>query len=676
MSDLRDSSDDGAEEGDAVELQELGDRTSYHLYSASDDDEQPAGAVPISLSLDSPYAAEEVLEYESNGEDYGPLGEQSGVADAPRPLQKSPEESAGLLSWLTFWWLNDLFRKGYAAPLEEEDMWELGARDGSREAGRRFEEAWRAEEVRGRFSAAWALQRAFGLYFWLSALWKVVYDMLQFAPPYLIRQMIIFINLDDSSAASSDSRSDWEEFQTTTGYGLLLCAGLFVTPLVETICVNLYFQRVYRSSMHVRSGIMMAVYNKSLRLSTASRQRTTVGEIVNLMSTDANRIKSLLIYLHGIWSCPLQIFFSLYFLYQLLGVAAFAGASVLVLMIPANALLARVQSKFQSQFMSAKDNRVRLMSETLQGMRVLKFFSWEESFRERISALRHIELRALRKQLYLRAVTTFLWYATPIFVSVATFALYAGLGNEMKSSVIFPAIALFNVLRFPISMLPNIINNLVTSRVSWLRIGEFLCNDDLQSIAEGESMWSSATSRRAASAQRGEGELPLGGIAVMDGSFAWDDQSSGNGGGSDSDSDSDSPMLMPEEGSDATLKEITLKVEPGQLVLVVGEVGAGKSSLLSALLGEMNRLQGDVRLQGRVAYVPQQAWMKNASLRENVLFGKQYDADLYDEVIKVCALQPDLDMLPAGDQTEIGEKGINLSGGQVGVIEWLKEAAN
>jgi ABC-type multidrug transport system fused ATPase/permease subunit len=422
----------------------------------------------------------------------------------------------------------------------------------------------------------------------------------------------------------------------------------------------------------------------------------------------------------------------MYFLYTLLGVAAIAGAAVLTLMVPVNAVLARIQSKYQREFMSAKDDRVRLTSETVQSIPTLKLLSWEAIFRERIASLRNSELVTLRQQLSLRALGSFLWYTTPILVSVVTFVLFTALGNDLEGAVVFPAIALFNVMRFPIDLLPRLITDIVSARglylscarglcccsfflfsfsllslllsiylylsisiflylylslsiylslsydrhhaldarssllwwsnvltctVSSMRIARFLCEHELQCIVEKESFVPADDDDDALLADGSDHqEVPVGGVSVRHGTFAWTE---------DADANTVGPALSSSTNINATLTDITLDISPGQLVVVVGEVGAGKSSLLSSLLGEMNRLQGRVLMSGRVAYVPQQTWIKNGTVRDNVVFAAEYDPVLYQEVIDACALGPDLNMLPAGDLTDIGENGISLSGGQV-----------
>jgi len=216
----------------------------------------------------------------------------------------------------------------------------------------------------------------------------------------------------------------------------------------------------------------------------------------------------------------------------------------------------------------------------------------------------------------------FLFGFIPILVSLFSFAIYTAAGGSLTAEIAFPALALFDVLQFPLSFLPRVIGAVIASKVSLNRIGEFLSGDELDAMAVEDDF----TIDNA--------------IEVHDASFAWKSDS-------------------------VTLSNINLRIPRGQLLAIVGEVGCGKSSLLTAILGEMPKLSGRVLKNGeRIAYVPQQAWIKNATVKDNILFNEPYNKERFLKAIKCCQLEKDLEILPAGDSTEIGEKGINLSGGQ------------
>lgn len=378
--------------------------------------------------------------------------------------------------------------------------------------------------------------------------------------------------------------------------------------------------------MRLRTAIVGAVYRKALVISSASRRTSTVGEIVNLMSVDAQRFMDLVTYINMVWSAPLQVVLALYFLWQNLGPSVLAGVAVMVLMVPINAVIAMKTKTYQVAQMKNKDSRIKLMNEMLNGIKVLKLYAWELAFKDKVSEIRERELCVLKKAAYLGAMSTFTWVCAPFLVALSTFAVYVLIDdqNVLDAQKAFVSLALFNILRFPLNMLPMVISSIVQVSVSLKRLRVFLSHEELQEH--------SVDHKTLARSQNS--------ISVVDGVFSWS------------------------RSEKATLKRLNVCIPDGSLVAVVGHVGSGKSSLLSALLGEMEKLEGTVAVKGSVAYVPQQAWIQNSTLKENIMFGQTRREEWYNHVVEACALKLDLEILPAGDETEIGEKGVNLSGGQ------------
>ena len=293
-------------------------------------------------------------------------------------------------------------------------------------------------------------------------------------------------------------------------------------------------------------------------------------------------------------------------------------------MIPLNGFVANKMKIYQISQMKEKDRRVKLMDEVLNGIKVLKLYAWEPSFEDQILKIRDGEIEALKKAAYMNAFTTFLWTCAPFLVALSSFTVYVLIdpNNVLDAQTAFVSLTYFNMLRIPLNFLPQLLVYLVQVNVSLKRINKFMNSEELDpnNVTKDEDFHHPVLAENA--------------------EFAWDHHAK------------------------PTLKDINLKVEEGSLTAIVGTVGSGKSSLLSALLGEMKRTKGMVNVHGKIAYVPQQAWIQNSTLQGNITFGKRFNRDLYDRVVEACALKPDLEMLPGGDQTEIGEKGINLSGGQ------------
>ncbi|CAF1159240.1 unnamed protein product, partial [Adineta steineri] len=347
-------------------------------------------------------------------------------------------------------------------------------------------------------------------------------------------------------------------------YAILLSTCIFC----QIVLLRSYFQCQFLVGLRFRSAITGLIYRKSLKLSNSSKQETTTGEIVNL----------------------------------------------------------RMQKKLTYKQMIVKDQRIKTMSEILNGIKVIKLYAWEMAFIHSITRIRDKELGYIRQKAIVTAISNIIWTFTPILVGIATFAAYILSSNEniLTADKAFVSLALFHLLRGPLNQFPNVITSVIDARVSNKRIQKFLNNEELDENAVNKISTDSKL-------------LDRNSIKIENGSFRWSNVV-------------DDPLI---------LKNINLEIQQGSLIALVGMVGSGKSSILAALLGEMNKVHGNVSISGKIAYVPQTAWIMNVTLRGNILFGQDFDENLYNRVIEACALKQDL-----GDQTEIGEKGINLSGGQ------------
>uniref|UniRef100_M4ACX3 Canalicular multispecific organic anion transporter 2 n=1 Tax=Xiphophorus maculatus TaxID=8083 RepID=M4ACX3_XIPMA len=579
----------------------------------------------------------------------------SNVVTDPNPC---PEATAGFLSTVTFWWFTSLAIKGYKMPLEAKDLWSLNQRDSSKKIVPKLLKEWEKEQTKVKSSeqnlttkATYAKQqpsatnhvsggaaggetspeevevllsnqkaaphqpsflrvliKAFGPYFLIGSCFKLLQDSIMFVNPQLLRMLISFTSQKDVPI--------W--------WGYTLAFLMFFAAILQTLILHRHFQYCFVTGMNVRTALIGAIYRKSLVITNAAKHSSTVGEIVNLMSVDAQRFMDLTTFLNMLWSAPLQIMLALYFLWQNLGPSVLAGVAVMVMLIPFNAVIAMKTRAYQVEQMQHKDARIKLMNEILNGIKVLKLYAWENSFKEKVLAIRQKELNVLRKTAYLGALSTMAWTSAPFLVALTTFAVFVSVDekNVLDAEKAFVSLSLFNILRFPLNMLPQVISSLVQASVSLKRIQNFLSHDEL----DPNSVDRKTSSEFA--------------VSVVNGKFTWAKE--------------DEPVL----------DNINVMVPQGSLVAVVGHVGCGKSSLISALLGDMEKVEGEVCVRGSVAYVPQQAWIQNATLRDNILFGKSFNESKYRRVLDACALTPDLEVLPGGDMTEIGEKGINLSGGQ------------
>ncbi|KAN0041553.1 hypothetical protein ACTFIV_004095 [Dictyostelium citrinum] len=518
----------------------------------------------------------------------------------------SKEVNANLFSRLTFWWINSVLVKGHKKALEISDVPTLGEIDQSIFLSEKFEKAWEDQLNKPNPSLPWALAKAFGPHFYIAALFKIIQDLLIFVGPTLLKKVLGFV----------ESRDDSED----TYDGLIYALLYFLAPVVQSLLLHQYFHRCYRVGMWLRSAVVTAVYKKALK--TSLREGTTIGEIVNLMSVDAQKFMDLCPYLHMIWSAPLQLAISLILLYRILGPSVFAGLGIMLVMIPINLAISNLAKKRQTISMKLKDRRTKAVNEVLNGIKVIKLYSWEQSFMDHVNEIRNKELDVMKAIKYIQGFSLLLWSMSPVFVSVSTFTVYIMTGNVLSATQAFPALSLFNVMQFPINMLPSVVSSIIEASVSIARLQKFLLKKDLDPKVV-------------------EHHINEEGVAVkMDNAtLEW-------------------------EPNKPVLHDITLKIKKGELVAIVGQVGSGKSSIVSSLVGDLDKTKGTVAVSGSVALVSQQAWIQNATLKNNILFSKELNEDKYQSVVQACCLEPDIKILPGGDQTEIGEKGINLSGGQ------------
>ncbi|KAI9363460.1 hypothetical protein DFJ73DRAFT_811265 [Zopfochytrium polystomum] len=563
--------------------------------------------------------------------------EEAEAAAADEKLHDSPEAHANIFSRIWFLWMDPLMRLGYSKDLDMEDLWGLRHVDSAAANSNRFMRAWRDQVGRKKPSLFGAIAKSFGFTFASAAVFKVLQDMLSFSQPTFLKWILVF-------TASWSPENRGHEQPVSKGFAIafmMLAAASF-----QTIFLHQYFHISITVGMRIRAALMTAVYQKALRLSNSARQNKTLGEIVNLMAVDAGRIGDMTQYLHIIWSGPFQISMAIYFLYQTLGPAIFAGVAVMILMIPVNAILATKSRALNKIQMGNKDSRTKLMDEVLSGIKIIKLYAWERPFLSKIGVIRDKEMHTLRRIGMLGAVQSFCWGSTPFLVSLFSFVVYSLVSSDpLTSPKVFVSLALFNLLQFPLNVFPSVISAIIDASVSLNRLRDFLSSEELDGSAVTKEHLSFHNGVNGSNGVAPEilahPNQPIERISLQNGTFRWEEKS-------------DLP----------TLKDVSISVSDGQLVGVVGIVGSGKSSTLSAILGEMYKQSGSVTVRGSIAYVPQTPWIMNATLKENILFGNAFDAEFYNATLEACGLKPDLSMLPGGDLTEIGERGINLSGGQ------------
>ncbi|KAL5996742.1 Multidrug resistance-associated protein 5 [Asimina triloba] len=481
-------------------------------------------------------------------------------------LRVTPYSEAGLWTIISLSWLNPLLSVGAKRPLELRDIPLLAPNDRSKTSYKILNSHWeklKAENPSKQPSLAVAIFRSFRK----EAAWNAVFaglnTLVSYVGPYMISYFVDYL--------SGNVAFPHE--------GYILASVFFTAKLVETLTTRQWYLGVDILGMHVRSALTAMVYRKGLKLSSTARQSHTSGEIVNYMAVDVQRVGDYSWYLHDIWMLPMQIILALAILYKNVGIASIATLIATIVSILVTIPLAKMQEDYQDRLMAAKDDRMRKTSECLRNMRILKLQAWEDRYHLILEEMRNVEFTWLRKALYSQAFITFIFWASPIFVSVITFATSILLGGQLTAGGVLSALATFRILQEPLRNFPDLVSMIAQTKVSLDRISGFLQEEELPADATTV--------------------LPRGltdtVIEIISGEFCWDPSS-----------------------SRPTLSGIQMKVERGMRVAVCGMVGSGKSSFLSSILGEIPKISGE----------------------------------------------KDLELFSHGDQTIIGDRGINLSGGQ------------
>jgi len=542
------------------------------------------------------------------GDDSVELNKTNGSGEA------TPYSRAGILSLLTFSWMSPLIDIGNKKTLDLEDVPQLHDTDSVVGLAPKFRSMLESPDG-GERSGVTTFKLIKALYFtaqWeilVTAFFAFIYTVASYVGPALIDTFVQYLN----------GRRQYNH----EGYVLVIT--FFAAKIVECLSQRHWFFRLQKVGIRMRSALVAMIYEKGLTLSCQSKQGRTSGEIINFMTVDAERIGNFSWYMHDPWMVLLQVGLALWILYRNLGLASIAALVATIIVMLINFPFGRMQERFQEKLMEAKDSRMKSTSEILRNMRILKLQGWEMKFLSKIFDLRKSEEGWLKKYVYNSAVISFVFWGAPTLVSVSTFGACILLGIPLESGKILSALATFRILQEPIYNLPDTISMIVQTKVSLDRLASYLCLDNLQpDIVERLPKGSSDVA-----------------VEVINSTLSWDVSS-----------------------SNPTLKDINFKVFPGMKVAVCGTVGSGKSSLLSSLLGEVPKVSGSLKVCGTKAYVAQSPWIQSGKIEDNILFGKPMERERYDKVLEACSLSKDLEILSFGDQTVIGERGINLSGGQ------------
>ncbi|KAI3510254.1 hypothetical protein L1887_25787 [Cichorium endivia] len=535
-----------------------------------------------------------------------PLLTDTCIHVSNRESNYSGTPKCGIFSLLTFSWLTPLVTVGHKKPLDLDDVPQLFGVDSVRGSFPILKTKLESDKKITTFDLVKALIHTTWKDILVTAILAILYTLASYVGPYLINAFVQFLN--------------GSQYSKHEGYLFVLI--FFVAKVVESISQRHWFFKLQQGGIRARAALVAVIYQKSLSLSSKSKLGHFGGEITNLIAIDAERIGDFGWYIHDPWLVAIQVGLALAILNLNLGFASLAALVSISIVMLANIPLGSLQEKFQDELMKSKDKRMKSTSEILRNMRILKLEGWEMKFLSKIMDLRRYETRWLKRFLSTSTTIISIFWVAPTFVAVVTFGTCILVGTPLESGKILSVVATFKLLQQPIYNLPDTISMIAQTKVSLDRITSYLCLQDLDI-----------------------GLVEIGNydiaIEITNGSFSWDVLS-----------------------DDPVLKDINIKVAHGMKVAVCGTVGSGKSSLLSCILGEVPKVSGSVKLSGSKAFVAQSPWIQSGKIEENILFGKKMNKVRYNKVLEACALKKDLEILPFGDQTIIGERGINLSGGQ------------
>ncbi|XP_067283414.1 ATP-binding cassette sub-family C member 9 isoform X3 [Pseudorasbora parva] len=596
-----------------------------------------------------------------------------------------------LLSKATYWWMNPLIIGAHKRPIELKKIGKLPiamrALTNYLRLKDSYEEQRQNTEDPEKFPSIWkSMYRAFGGSILLSSTFRYMADLLGFAGPLCISGIVE--HLDSSTEMNKTGNmtfgvyfmSSTELLQNTSVLAVLL----FLALVLQRTFLQASYYVTIETGINLRGALLAMIYNKMLRLSTSnmSMGEMTLGQINNLVAIETNQLMWFLFLCPNLWAMPVQIIMGVILLYYLLGDSALIGAGVILLLAPVQYLIATKLADTQKSTLDYSTDRLKKTTEILKGIKLLKLYAWENIFCDRVEETRGKELTSLKTFALYTSMSIFLNAAIPIAAVLATFVTHAYIEEvRLSPAKAFASLALFHILVTPLFLLSTVVRFAVKALVSVQKLSEFLQSDEI-----GDDSW-----------RNGDMSMPL----EVGKKYKYQgDTKAINRKGRYRMDNYEQPMrrqLRPTETEDvavqvndgfftwgsnlSTLSDINIRIPTGQLTMIVGQVGCGKSSLLLAMLGEMQTISGKVfwsklpdceilfdgtisKNRYSVAYATQKSWLLNATVEENITFGSPFNKQRYKAVIDACSLQPDIDLLPFGDQTEIGERGINLSGGQ------------
>lgn len=528
--------------------------------------------------------------------------------------RKNPRYKTNVCTRVGFCWTLPFFIKGCRKDLDEDDLYDALDEHKSNKLGNKLETEWQKELTKEDPKFWKALWRSFGMEYVFYAIIVVIIEGLKITQPLSLSKLLAYFQPGQNDVTRN------EAFMYA---GFIFGASFLTVSGVHTNMLNLQ-----HLGMKMRIACCSLIYRKSLKLSKKAMNGTTIGQMVNLLSNDVNRFDRCVLHVHHLWLVPIEtlVVFSLMYVY--LGFTCAVGVGFLSFYLPLHMYLGRLNSMLRLKTALRTDERVRLMHEIVNGIKVIKMYTWELPFAKLVQLARKKEILYIRRTYLINGITLSLSIFSSRFTVFITIFTYVILGNIVTADYVFVLYSFFNILRQCMTIyFPHGMQQFAETKVSINRISTFLLYDEIEQIDTSISM------------NNFRNEVDQ--IKLTNVTAKW------------------APDL-----TDNTLSHITFTAKNTDLVAIIGPVGSGKSSILQLILQELPVQNGKVESTGKISYASQEAWLFGGTVRQNILFGSKYDEKRYHDVVKVCALERDYKIFPHGDKTLVGERGIMVSGGQ------------
>ncbi|KAM8862148.1 ATP-binding cassette sub-family C member 8 isoform 2-T2 [Synchiropus picturatus] len=627
-----------------------------------------------------------------------------------------------LLSKATYWWMNTFITSAHRRPIDLKVIGKLPIAMRALTNYIKLRKAFEDQKPPGTATQGpkwiWeALRKAFGRPLILSITFRFMADLLGFAGPLCISGIVHHISKDNRTI-QQPMRLLGINFISSKEFlenAYVLAVLLFLALLLQRTFLQASYYVAIETGINLRGAIQTKIYNKIMRLCTSnmSMGELTVAQICNLVAIDTNQLMWFFFLCPNLWAMPVQIIVGVILLYYLLGVSALIGATVIAVLAPVQYFVATKLSQTQKSTLEYSSERLKKTNELLRGIKLLKLYAWERIFCDSVEETRDKELTSLQAFALYTSISIFMNAAIPIAAVLTTFVVHVHISEDadLSPAVAFASLSLFHILVTPLFLLSSVVRSTVKALVSVQKLSEFFSSDEIGDEQEPKALLTSGSSNhnqnryQAVSSSK---PLPSSSshrqpLKVVNRKRPPRDDWNNYSSRGDHEEEGPSQILDQDicikitsgyftwTDGPPTLSNVDIRIPFGKLTMIVGQVGCGKSSLLLAALGEMQRISGavawnsfpklesegdespsdrdtagdgDIRKRCAVAYASQKPWLLNATLVENITFEMPMIKPRYKAVIEACSLQPDIDILPQGDQTEIGERGIILSGGQ------------